>query len=588
MWVCSLIVATLASPHAHCDQAGMSSVARLQHVEVVTTDGADRLDCTVVLGEVTRSEPVILETHAFVIEKEKGSSRRYVMAADAADADLEGRFRVRRTVRRDDGRPVIRATMLVPRRSLRLADDDHRLAYEITVKCNDRMCERYVTHALPIDGGIVARSQKPDAAHHLPLTHTTRTKAFFSSAASSGRAAEPIERTIEVPPPTRVDPWRQHVQGLPTTAGDARQDDLRQLENMAWSSTERTVMFATNRQPLANGRAGFGSDVGSTVSYGTCRVNIPVMNHVIGGLEEPTWFTKPDPERHFLVKSTGILQQADFLEHVRDGDVLLFVHGFYTSFDSAVLRLAQLQLDLDFPGPAVVFAWPSLNSLTQYQDDTERAARSASSLADVIRTLAARSRETAGAGRAAGKIHVIAHSLGNRVLLHAMQIACEQDPGFADTKPFGQVVLAAPDVSAITFNNLLPFVTQVSDQVTYYYSPRDDALRVSQKLNASEPIGLYAYFDPLVSTINAQDAGMSVLFHNYYASTRAVLLDVHLLLSRGLGPDQRMPPLVTRTLVYGRPVWSFGPPADGGDGTTKMRMTEDAARSSRTGKIDPE
>ena len=54
-------------------------------------------------------------------------------------------------------------------------------------------------------------------------------------------------------------------------------------------------------------------------------------------------------------------------------DALVFVHGFNTSFDDAVLRHAQIVWDLQYTGLPVLFSWPSRESVLDYVYDQQSA-----------------------------------------------------------------------------------------------------------------------------------------------------------------------------------------------------------------------
>ena len=43
-------------------------------------------------------------------------------------------------------------------------------------------------------------------------------------------------------------------------------------------------------------------------------------------------------------------------------DILVFVHGFNVTFEEAALRAAQIACNLQFPGTAAFFSWPSKGS----------------------------------------------------------------------------------------------------------------------------------------------------------------------------------------------------------------------------------
>src|SRR4029077_5965606 len=96
-----------------------------------------------------------------------------------------------------------------------------------------------------------------------------------------------------------------------------------------------------------------------------------------------------------------------------------------------------------------------------------------------------------------------------------------------------------------------------SQQVTYYYCQTDTALTASRQINLYEPVGLLPLFEPSLRTICADRMDTSFIGHGYFSSSPKVLLDMQLILTAGLDPDHRMPPLVARTKIFGHPHWSF-------------------------------
>ncbi len=321
---------------------------------------------------------------------------------------------------------------------------------------------------------------------------------------------------------------------------------------------DRTVYFATNRAQSAAGTDGmphFTADISDQLTVGKCVVNIPVQ-HRRGNLEQPSWWDPVDPAKHFLVESVQIMPQRELFHEATADDVLLYVHGFNTDFDFAVLRAAQLKYDLQFPGTAMALCWPSAASADKYQQDRQRAEQSVEQAADVLQQLI-EGVKNQPRGSAPPKLHILAHSLGNHLLLRAIARLAERGILPEGQKVFGQVVLAAPDVGALEFNNLLPFVLEHSERVTYYYCTHDAALGISRNLNLYEPVGLMAFFEKGLDTINTDEVDTSFLFHGYYASARQVLSDVQLLLAQQSPPEKRVPPLGPSSMVLGHVLWSF-------------------------------
>jgi esterase/lipase superfamily enzyme len=176
----------------------------------------------------------------------------------------------------------------------------------------------------------------------------------------------------------------------------------------------------------------------------------------------------------------------------------VFVHGYNVAFDDAVRRTAQLSYDLGFKGPAVAFSWPSQAALTGYNRDARNVELSAESLRSVLTDLATRANVK--------RIHVIAHSMGNRALV-------------------------APDIDAELFRRLARQFPSSVGPVTLYASSRDAALIASQKL-AGYPRAGQGGQDivvvPGLDTVDASavDTSLTGLNHSYYADASQMLSDL--------------------------------------------------------------
>jgi len=325
---------------------------------------------------------------------------------------------------------------------------------------------------------------------------------------------------------------------------------------------ERTVYFATNRREVQNDETPdieawtrFGIENSEELTLGRCTVNFPVRHHKRGGLEIVSLFERADPERHFLVEALRQLSKEEFSESVQKDDLLLFVHGFNNTFSDAILRAGQLHYDSEFPGIVLAFSWPSLGSATteDYKKDTDKAEKSVRALADLLENLT----DVAATSTPPKKVHVMAHSLGNRLLLAAIHDLARRDVWKPGQRSLGQIVLAAPDVGALRFNNIVGYAVKSAERVSYYYCRSDLALKISQTINNYEPVGLYPFFMDGLDTINADGVDTSFIGHGYYGSSPKVLADFNLLFRYNDGPSQRRPPLSTHARVYDHDHWSF-------------------------------
>jgi hypothetical protein len=73
----------------------------------------------------------------------------------------------------------------------------------------------------------------------------------------------------------------------------------------------------------------------------------------------------PNPSEHFVIKNIALLKQEQFVRIVREAGnstALIFVHGFNTTFEDGIYRLAQIVWDMQFKGVPILFSWPSYGS----------------------------------------------------------------------------------------------------------------------------------------------------------------------------------------------------------------------------------
>jgi len=223
-----------------------------------------------------------------------------------------------------------------------------------------------------------------------------------------------------------------------------------------FSGTCYPVWFGTNRRPLdpADPGKGFGSEVDERIHFGKRIVRIP-SSHKVGELGSPLWKRLLlQVDDRITVDPATVLAREAFERDVRrflsgldasDRNVLVYIHGFNTGFDDAARRAAQLGFDLKVPGITVLYSWPSRGSVSGYLADLSAIEASEAQIADFLIAVSALADR--------GKVHIIAHSMGNRGLLRALHRATAQAALRAGTR-FGQIFLSAPDISVAAFRQL--------------------------------------------------------------------------------------------------------------------------------------
>jgi len=273
---------------------------------------------------------------------------------------------------------------------------------------------------------------------------------------------------------------------LPQVAAAETADPVSFASNTASAastpSTTVKLYYGTNR-PTPNTAA---SPQGN--HYGKCEVSIP-QRHQFGQVERPSFWRfdfRESQARHVVLQHVEPLDADQCLGRLRgdlaaddEAALFVFVHGYNVDFPEAARRTAQMAFDLQFRGVPLFYSWPSRGALTGYGDDQRSADASAGPLAEFLTRVAT---ETG-----ARRIHLVAHSLGNRALVGALA-RLGQTP--ETSVRFNQVVFAAPDLDAAQFaNDIAPQIRPVVERVTIYSSGSDLALWASRLWHRAVRLG---------------------------------------------------------------------------------------------------
>lgn len=335
----------------------------------------------------------------------------------------------------------------------------------------------------------------------------------------------------------------------------------RALTPRAWNELDSAtayvpMLIATTRRAVDAERPGFrfGTRDADALSFGLAQVSVPSYRvRKQGDLPVAGSGANPDPTRVAFITSLlpadsvrFVQRLADDLARTRSRDVLVFIHGYNSSFEDGAVRAAQLVADMGFDGSVVLFSWPSAGELTGYIRDQQTARNTGWHLLRLLRELLPQARPD--------RIHVLAHSMGSEVLSKAISLIDR-----ADSLPrLAQVAFAAPDVDARIFGReILPMLRRHAANVTLYASSEDDALRASRVLNGVWRLGLGG--DSLsvlggMTTVDATRVRGDALGHTLFGNP-ALLSDLFALLTEGRSPADRRLLQVQRT--DGMVFWRF-------------------------------
>jgi len=207
--------------------------------------------------------------------------------------------------------------------------------------------------------------------------------------------------------------------------------------------------------------------------------------------------------------------------------VFLFVHGFHTGFDGAVLRAAQVSHDAGTGCAVAAFSWSAEINVDHYVSDLEHSDYAQPLLAEFLRELS----------ESGLRVTVAAHSLGSRLMLMTLsglgQTRTPPRTGFID-----ELVLAAADVGADPDNNdfdkLMQGAAPFAKRTTIYVSSLDSVLEISRREHGGVPrLGNLPELafkpggsDHVVDIIDASEAPADRLDHSYYAMSAETLADM--------------------------------------------------------------
>jgi esterase/lipase superfamily enzyme len=414
---------------------------------------------------------------------------------------------------------------------------------------------------------VEAAAKRPSSTHSATGTAGTRGGATGDvpesapKPRSTPRSATPMPApspapspTIGAPPPTTAPP-RPVAGGTRGMSDDAPAAASGAAACVAQNvCTAVDVFFGTDRVKTAGlDRISFDGNRAypATPVLGKTIVTIPRAKRETGTITRP-WqerylgvTMKGDPAVHFTIPDNGVKVYADeaaFLADVKANianggafkdHAFIYVHGFGVTFENAMYRAAQISYDLSTDGrpfgTAFVYTWPSAGKTDpfSYGYDIESADGAAKHLLAFVELVTQKT--------GVANVHVIAHSMGNRVLVRAFDRA----PSSGLSTKLNQIILAAPDYDKKQFEEIVQGVTRSAKNVTLYASSKDAALALSSKTKGYTPRAgevrqppgpaLASGMDTI--DISALSTAIFSVGHEYFADSKELLADMRILLT---------------------------------------------------------
>ena len=242
-------------------------------------------------------------------------------------------------------------------------------------------------------------------------------------------------------------------------------------------SGNHSIFVATTREPSADAKV-FGNARSGRLNFARVNVTVPKV-HETGKIERKKPGKDDDPLKFFTATEVVAYDaQPPFSSALsadiaaRGGRAMIFIHGYNTSFDSAVYRATQIAHDSGYPGTPVLFSWASGGSTKDYVYDRESASVARDQLEVTLRLL-----EQSGARR----IDIVAHSMGTWVTMEALrQLAITGNRNLGGK--LGDVILASPDIDVDVFKSQMRRYGKPDRPFFLLLSADDRALRLSSIL----------------------------------------------------------------------------------------------------------
>jgi esterase/lipase superfamily enzyme len=415
------------------------------------------------------------------------------------------------------------------------------------------VAEALVAALLDLAEALLERGARADARAALDEAHAVLSRRppalaarfdalaqrLAQTATAAASAAAPPRRAAVLPaapaPAAPAGPKRGAKLPAGNAAAEAAQADV------------QVVWFGTNRRPLDPARPAraFGEERDERTHLGVCEVYVP-RSHQFGSIGSG-WFRRLITFTDDRLKLRAVrlaAAEADFWADLRaklaaqpagENQALVFIHGYNVSFEEAALRAGQIAEDLKPPGVTAFFSWPSKGSLAGYPADEATIEYSVPFIRDFLRQVA----RDSGAAR----VHVLAHSMGNRGLMRALEDLAD-DAALREGVPFGQIILAAPDIDAAVFRQVAAVYPRLAERTTLYVSPGDRALQSSKLLHQYPRAGFTPPVTvvPGIDTVEVPQLDLLDLGHGYFAEFAGVLHDIHELLRGNTPPARRLRP----------------------------------------------
>ncbi|QOG18176.1 MULTISPECIES: alpha/beta hydrolase [Bradyrhizobium] len=277
-------------------------------------------------------------------------------------------------------------------------------------------------------------------------------------------------------------------------------------------SVDPTLLVTTTRKPVNGGRTKpwFGPERATSMTVARAKLVAPDESRLsLASVGLGDWRL----DRIEPVSAAA----GDLAAQTGGGDVLIYVHGFKQTFETAVLDAAHLSDGIKFRGRTMAFSWPSKAGLFDYAYDRDSAMWSRDDFERVLSALVS--------APGSGRVHIVAHSMGTMLTLESLRQLYARY-GDTVTGKIGAVVFAAPDIDMDVFSSAIHRIGPLAGKITVIAATNDRALALSGQIAGGMTRVGAAEKDVIqrlgVRVVDASQEGWGIINHDLFLSNAEV------------------------------------------------------------------
>jgi esterase/lipase superfamily enzyme len=238
----------------------------------------------------------------------------------------------------------------------------------------------------------------------------------------------------------------------------------------------QVVFIGTTR---GQGPDGLNATRSDTLGFARYDISVP-PDRKRGEITWPPDSGGDDPRTQFLTTAERVFdERADFQTDLgralyggQQDEVVIFVHGFNTTFAEGVYRIAQMAHDLELPGVVAHYSWSSAAQPLGYVYDRDSALFARDGLERLILAV-----QAAGARR----VVLISHSMGGALTMETLRQMAIRGDAQALSR-IGGVILISPDIDVDVFHAQASAIPKLPQPFVVFTSKDDQVLKLSARL----------------------------------------------------------------------------------------------------------